>query len=399
MPDRRNQPIATSPPSVSASAPRGGRRQRIVVNANQCYTLVRFRGDLMRALVAAGHDVIVTLPDVPAELVEPLAALGVRVELVPIARSSVNPLHDLRYMHELRRLYRRLGPDIVFSIMVKPAVYGSLAARMAGVPRIVAMFTGLGYAFDAPRSPRQRIAALAARGLAKAAMRSVDRIVFHNSDDRDLFVTKGLATADRCRVVAGSGVDLEHFKPVPLPANPSFLVVARLLEAKGIREFIAASARVRAEFPGVRCMLAGPRDSSPDAVDPGLVAQALADGIIETLGEVGDVRTAISQALVVVLPSYREGRPRAVIEAMAMGRPIITTDVPGCRETVTDGINGILVPARDATRLADAMLTFCRDPALATTMGAASSAIANQHFDVRQVNDVMLSCILGGPVI
>ena len=369
-------------------------RRRIVINANQCFSLIRFRGGLIRALVDAGHDVVVTLPEVPEKFESQLAELGARIERVPIQRSSVNPLHDLRYFGALRGLYRRLEPDIVFSIMVKPALFGSLAARLMRVPRTVAMFTGLGYAFDRPRSLTQRLASVAVRGLSRIALHNADRIVFHNCDDRDLFLAIGLAPAARCVVVDGSGVDLGHFIPAPVPVEPSFLLVSRLLDAKGIREYIEAARRVKSEFPRVRCVLAGPVDDSPDAVDPAIIERARMDGAIEFLGELGDVRPAIRDAQVVVLPSYREGRPRVILEAMAMGRPIITTDVPGCRETVEHGVNGFLVKPQDAVSLAEAMSEFVRNPSLTAGMADASVEIAKARYDVR-VNAAMIGHVLG----
>ncbi len=208
-------------------------RRRIVVNANQCFTLLRFRGDLLRSLVEAGHSVLVTLPEVSTEQSEALAALGVEHALVPMQRSGVNPFRDLAYEAALRRLYQRTRPDIVFSIMVKPAIYGSMAARRSGVPRSVAMFTGLGYAFDEPRSLKQRIASISARALCRYALRETDVVIFHNPDDMRLFVDSSLVRADQCRVVDGSGVDLSHFHPVPLPDRPSFLLVAKTPPGQG----------------------------------------------------------------------------------------------------------------------------------------------------------------------
>lgn len=388
MPDISPRPQARA--HAASTTPK-----RIIVNANQCYTLVRFRGDLIRALVEQGHEVIVTLPEPPAELAAPLAALGAKSLIVPMSRSSMNPWHDFAYTRALRLLYSEFAPDIVFSIMVKPAVFGSLSARLAGVPRVVAMFTGLGYAFDRPRSLKQSVASVAAHRLSQIALRHVDRVIFHNTDDRDLFVARRLAPAERCSVVDGSGVDLEHFAQTPLPDVPSFLLIARLLQAKGIREYVEAARIVKSEFPDVRCVLAGPFDHSPDAVNPAIINRAQREGVIDFLGLLADVRPAMHDAQVVVLPSYREGRPRVVLEAMATGRPIITTDVPGCRETVLHGVNGLLVKPHDAGSLADAMIAFCRDRKLAAEMARASADIAKSRYDVRMINSAMIRHVLG----
>jgi glycosyltransferase involved in cell wall biosynthesis len=259
------------------------------------------------------------------------------------------------------------------------------------VPRFVCLVTGLGYAFTGGREPKRLLSRLVGRMMYKRAFRRAFLAVFQNPDDLGEFRRLGLLPPSLpTLLVAGSGVDIGHYAPAPLPAGASFLMIARLLKDKGVRELTQAAARLKAEHPEVRISLAGFLDTSPDGIGQAGVDRLLAANVAY-LGLQDDVRRSIAAHSVYVLPSYREGTPRSVLEAMAMGRPVITTDAPGCRETVVDGVNGLLVPPRDWEALYRAMLRFVEEPELIAPMGAQSRRIAEERFDVRKVNAALIA--------
>jgi glycosyltransferase involved in cell wall biosynthesis len=371
---------------------------KVLVLGSFAESLVTFRGPLLKALVAARYEVHAAAPDLLAnvDIASKLVSWKVVVHDVPIQRTGTNPIHDLRSLWALRSLMLRFRPDAVLTYTAKPVIYGSLAAALAGVPRRFALVTGLGYAFTGKaRGLRAGIKSLL-MGLYRLALGRCTRVFFQNPDDRDLFRDLGLLPARvPDTVVSGSGIDVQTFSPAPLPSDSkmTFLLIARLLGDKGVREYAAAARQVRLQHPEVRCQIAGWIDHNPDAIDQSELDGWIADGDIEYLGRLSDVRPAIANSHVYVLPSYREGTPRTVLEAMAMGRPVITTDAPGCRQTVVDGDNGYLVPVQSADALAEAMLKFVEDPSLLARMGSRSRQIAEEKFDVNNVNAVMLQAM------
>jgi glycosyltransferase involved in cell wall biosynthesis len=369
--------------------------RRVVVIGGLAPALIGFRGDLIAAMVAAGHEVIACAPGEHPKVAEALRARGARYLPVDLDRSGTNPLADLSSLLGLRQLFRQLRPDLVLAYTAKAVIYGAGAARLAGVPHIFAMITGLGYAFIEGRELKRRILRQMTMRLYRASLAGCEAILFQNRDDLDEFRKAGIVAAGKPLIrVDGSGVDTEHygFSPV-VPEPPTFLLIARLLRDKGIVEYVEAAKRLRAEYPHARFRLLGPLDPNPAGLSAAVLDQWRAEGAIEYLGEAADVRPHLRACTVYVLPSYREGMPRTVLEAMAMGRAIITTDAPGCRETVLEGSNGFLVPPRDAGALADAMRRFIVQPELATLMGERSRAIAEQRFDVHRVNAVMLEAM------
>ncbi len=252
------------------------------------------------------------------------------------------------------------------------------------------MVTGLGYTFIDGRGLKQRLVGVLARRLYRAATKANAIVIFQNPDDRRDFIASGcLSDPGKARLVNGSGVDLTHFVPVLLPETPIFLMVSRLLGNKGVREYAAAAQSLIDKGAKARFLLAGFIDDGPDAVTRAELDRWIGSGI-EYLGHLADVRPALTQASVCVLPSYREGTPRSILEAMAMGRAIITTDAPGCRETVRHDVNGLLVPPRDVARLAAAMARLIEQPDRRAAMGAESLALCRAKYDVKMVNRVLL---------
>lgn len=358
-------------------------------------SVLTFRGELLRAMVQHGHDVLALAPDEDPTVSSALADMGVAFGTVPLRRTGLNPVRDLQTVVALARVFRRFKADAVLVYAAKPVVYGSIAARLACVPLRAALITGAGSALSGATGVRRRAIAALLRTMYRVALRGVHIVFFQNPDDERLFRASGLLR-DGARVqrVNGSGVDLARFTEAPLPPPPTtFLMMARLIRDKGVVEYHEAARQVRRSHPDVRIQLLGATDPNPTAISNAELAAWRAEGSVEYLGSTRDVRPFLAKAHVCVLPSYGEGMPRSVLEAMAMGRAILTTDVPGCRETVVAGRNGVLVPARDADSLSRAMLVLLEDPARLEQMGRESRRIAEDRFDVRVVNGTILAAM------
>ena len=372
---------------------------KIVVVANAAESLMGFRGPLLRLLVARGHRVHTLAPGYSAAQQQALEDLGVYPDTYRIERTGQSPLSDLSTLRDLRRWFRRERPDISLTYFIKPNIYGGLAAALTRTPRRVAMVEGLGYLFtdNGDTSWKRGLARTVAVALLRMALRRAHQVIFLNPDDRDEFVGRGIVGSEQVLLLGGIGVDLAAFAPAPLPGGaPSFLMIGRLLREKGVCEYIEAARRLKARYPGTRFRLVGGRDDNPGGLSPERVDALLADGAVEWLGELADVRPAIAECSVYVLPSYREGVPRSTQEAMAMGRPVVTTDVPGCRETVREGVNGFFAAARDPDSLAAVMARFCDDPALIRPMGEQSLQMAQARFDINEVNERIYGALVAG---
>lgn len=370
---------------------------RLVILAGNSRSLINFRGPLVKAFCNASLEVHAIAPGLndDQETQAQLQTWGVITHDVPMQRTGTNPLRDLKSLRYLYRLFREIKPGVVLGYTIKPVIYGTLAAWLAKVPKRYALITGLGYAFTGEaRGQRGKIQRMV-RGLYRHALKRADLVFFQNTDDEELFRQLGLLSQEKhSKVVNGSGIDTARFRQAPLPeGNPSFLLIARLLGDKGIREYVEAAARVRKYYPQVIFKIVGDFDANPDSITSHELDDWIAAGHIDYLGKLNDVRPAISDSSVYVLPSYREGTPRTVLEAMAMGRPIITTDAPGCRETVVEGGNGYLVPVKSVDALVEAMLRFIEQPELVAEMGRRSRVIAEEKYDVHKVNAVMLEAM------
>ena len=321
--------------------------------------------------------------------------LGIDIHPFAMGRTGVSPLQDLRTTASLVQLMRRVQPRAVFGYTVKPVVYGGIAARLARVPRIYSMITGLGHAYTTENRRTHILRALISR-LYRVGIGCADRVFFQNPDDLQEFVERGIVR-DPSKVVRinGSGVDTDAFARAPLPdGDPVFLFIGRLLTEKGISEFVAAARSVRARWPQARFVAVGPHDPSlPHALPEEQLAEWQDEGVVEFVGGVRDVQPWLAACSVFVLPSYREGTPRSVLEAMSVGRAIITSDAPGCRETVEDGVNGFLVPPREVEPLSVAMRHFLEEPELVEQMATESRRIAEEKYDVRKVNEVILKAM------
>ncbi|WP_395622971.1 glycosyltransferase family 4 protein [Sphingomonas daechungensis] len=361
----------------------------VLILGSYAPSLVHFRGELIAAIAQRGHRVVAAAPQISAEIAEQLRARGAEPRELSLVNASLNPFAMLQSFRDVRRLIREVRPDALIAYTIKPVVLGALAGHAERVPTIVSLITGLGYAFTGGRELKRLLSRSIAGPLYRLALARSTEIIFQNSDDEALFRQLGL-TGDRAtHVVSGSGIDIDHFSLTPLPERASFLMIARLLRDKGIREFAEAAKKLKAEHPDVPINLVGYLDPSPDSLTQAELDELVRKGV-DFKGALADVRPAMAECSVYVLPSYREGTPRSVLEAMAMGRAIITTDAPGCRETVEDGKNGILVAPRQADPLYLAMSRFVAEPGLAAQMGSQSRIIAEQKYDVRKVNADMI---------
>lgn len=361
---------------------------RILLNASLAESLILFRKDLIVDMIANGHEVHVTAPDIANQIYEELVLVGAVPHVVPLESNGFNVFKDLRYARAIYDVVKDMSAELVIGYTIKPNIWGSLAAKAAGA-KSISMVTGLGYAFIPRRGIVRKMMQKFAQRLYRMATSANSVVIFQNPDDRDDFIGAGsLAEPGKARLVNGSGVNIEHFQPSPLPARPVFLMISRYLWTKGVAEYCEAAVRFLkkkdADF-----LLVGYTSTGPDAIADEQLQLWQKSGV-QLLGKLSDVRPAIASASVYVLPSWREGTPRSVLEAMAMGRPIITTDAPGCRETVVQDYNGTLVPVRDVDALVAAMELLANDPQKRAEMGANSRVLAVSKYAVGAVNKTYL---------
>jgi glycosyltransferase involved in cell wall biosynthesis len=377
---------------MSAERPAGDAKT-VAISINASWNIINFRKGLIAGLQRAGYRVVALAP---TDAYSPLLAdLG--VEHVPVAMDNggVSPRRDLGLLLRYLAVLRRVRPAALLGYTAKPNVYGSLAAHLLGIP-VINNVSGLGTAFI-----RQGLLARIVSGLYRIAFRRSSTVFFQNPDDRDLFVSAGIVAAEKTAVLPGSGIDLVRFAPAEPPPpgeRPfTFLLVARLLWDKGVGEYVEAARLVRAANPDARFQLLGFLDvANRTAVPRDQVERWVAEGLIDYLGHADDVRPYLATADCLVLPSYREGLPRTLLEAAAMGKPLIATDVPGCRHIATHGVNGYLCAVRDAGSLAQAMTRMLELPAAERlAMGRAARARAEAEFDECKVVGRYLDALAG----
>lgn len=379
---------------------------RVLLIGNNIGSMLQFRGPVIRALVASGYDVHLMVPTETVGLMiayeEQLATLraqGATVHEYALQRSRSNPLFDLGSIREMSRQVRQIAPDVVLSYMMKPVIYGSLIAWLAGVPRRYAMLDGLGFAFASLSEGKCfSLPAWIARRLLKTALARVHHLILLNRDDPTTLREQGIIPPGfPFTIVAGTGIDLVHYAAVPVdPHSTTFVMIARLLREKGVRDYAAAATLVRRRRPDARFVLLGEIDPAPGAIN---LAEVNGWTDVDYRGSMKDVRPAITNSLAFVLPSYYgEGRPRTVMEAMAMQRACIVADNRGSRDCVEDDVNGQVVPPKDPERLAAAMLRYLDDPALAVAHGAAGRKLAQDvYVENRVVRDTLNALDLAAP--
>jgi len=317
-------------------------------------------------------------------------------------RAGVHPLHDLGTVRRLAGLYSKFRPDVVHHVAMKPVIFGSIAARLAGVPATVNAVAGLGFALSSGSVVARLIRPVVRAGLRLAFAHPNSRLIVQNQDDSRYFVSERLVGTDKIRLVRGVGVCVQNFTVTPEPEGvPLIVLPSRLLRDKGVREFVAAARYVRQAGVAARFALVGTTDVNPTSLTPSEVEAIAREGVVEVWGHRQDMRAVYRSANVVCLPSYREGLPKVLLEAAASGRAVVATDVPGCREVVRHGETGLLVPAREVEPLAGALLCLIRDRQLRRKFGAAGRLLVMQQFtEERAIDDTfaVYSELLGQPI-
>jgi glycosyltransferase involved in cell wall biosynthesis len=362
----------------------------VVLSANSCWNLLNFRGSLIRALQSAGYRVMAFAP--ADDHADELRRRGVEVHDMPVARSGTNPIADGRLLLRYLATLRRLRPAAYCGFTIKPNVYGAIASRIAGVPCINNV-TGLGTMFLSRGSTWRLTAALY-----RFAFRRSHRVFFHNAEDLGIFLDQKIVRPGQGRVIPGSGVDLDYFSPsekAPADQPPTFLFIGRAIRDKGFGEYVEAARTLRRRMPEARFqLLGGPDPGNPTSVTAAEFQSWVDEGLIEHLGEEPDVRPAIRNATAVVLPSYREGMSRALLEGAAMGKPLVGTDVAGCRELIEEGVTGALCRPRDAGSLADAMERVGRlPPGKIADLGRAARKKVERQFGEQVVIDAYFEAL------
>ena len=362
---------------------------KILLFANTDWYLYNFRHTLAIELRSHGHEVILLSP--PGHFQEFLREDGFQWRPFPLSRQGINPLNEIWSLWKLIRIYREVQPNVVHHFTVKPVIYGSLAAHILGIPYIINSITGLGHLFI-DTGIVTRILRVISKLLYQISLRDT-QVIFENHEDRDIFIRNRLLKADQTHLIMGTGVDVEKFRPTTKNHKvPVVLFSSRMLATKGLPEFIDATRILKQKGLKARFAIAGATDpGNPASISDEQIEIWKQSGLVEWWGWQDDMPSTLSQADIFCLPSYREGVPNALIEACACGLPIVTTDVPGCRDVVTHGLNGLLVPVADASMLADALENLLGDANLRHSMGIAGRQIAVNSFSLNKVNSETLS--------
>lgn len=359
--------------------------QTIMVLSCHTHSLFGFRIDMMKSFIEKGYRVVAVGQESESEWSERFAAMGIRYRRLYAERNGTNPIKDLKMLKSIQRIIDEEKPDKIFCYQAKTVIYGTLAAHSRGIHEIYALIAGLGSVFRGS-GMKNNVIRYVLKTEYRIALKHAKAVIFQNPDDMGCFVDEKVVSREKCRMINGSGVDTARFTPTNLPEAPAFLMTARLIRDKGVKEYLDACRALKKKMPAVRCMLVGPYDTNPSAIKPDELQEYVDDGSIEYFGEQSDVRPYLEQCAVFVLPSYHEGTPKTVLEAMASGRAVITTDAPGCRETVTDGQNGLLIPTKDTDALIAAMERLACDIPLCKQMGIEGRRLAQEKYDVARVN-------------
>jgi len=360
----------------------------IIVLGTLPSSLLTFRGEMIKSL-SDNNNVICMASNAAQDEVKKINDLGCTYQEAVVRRSSLNPFNDIFYLFQLYKSFKKIKPDLLISYTVKPVIWGGIATRILGIKNHYPIITGLGFSFQSD-SFVKKILRLIVKTLYKISLKNSSKVIFQNNDNLLLFVDENLVSETKCKLINGSGVNLNEFKFSEIKSKKHFLLIARLLGDKGIREFAKAAKIVKKVHKDAVFEIVGPEDPSPDRIPLKEINQWVENGDVIYSGSTADVRPFIDECSVYVLPSYHEGMPRTVLEAMAMGRPILTTDVPGCRDTVINGRNGWLVQKSNEYELAERMMWFIENPEEVKQMGKHSYEIACNKFDVKKVNKSLM---------
>jgi len=369
--------------------------KHILIIASYGPSLINFRLPLIKKLLFKGYEISVASPveNFSSNLQNELKDLGINVNFFSLSRTGLNFFRDCKSILEIFKIIKNSKPNIIISYTAKPVIYTGLILKF--FPKIIyyPLITGLGFAFIDRYSIKHKILKYFIVKLYREGLKSSKKIIFQNKDDQGLFFKlKIIRQKNLSDVVNGSGVDLNAYPLSSLPSKPVFLMISRLLIDKGVREYVEAAKIVRSRFSGVTFQLVGYLDKNPSAISANELQSWINKGDIEYLGEVKSVQSVLKLCKYYVLPSYREGTPRSTLEALSTGRPIITTDVPGCRETVIHEKNGLLVPVKNSVALANAMIRLLNETDKnIERMAKESFLIAQNKYEINKVNQSMLN--------
>lgn len=372
---------------------------KIIMIGTVAASFYGFRAELIRALIKNGHQVYAYTTDYKEEDLVKITQLGANPIPYKLSRGGLNPLQDIYSTISLAKSIKAIEPDVVFSYFSKPVIFGTLAAKLAKTPKVIGMLEGLGYVFtDQPKGidAKTSIIKILQVILYKISLPRLDTFILLNNDDPIDLLERYNIKVKNIEILGGIGLDLKKYPLAPIPDSPfNFIFIARLLKEKGIFEFIEAAKKVKKQYPNTKFTVLGAIDTE----NPGALKQYELDNLIELNlieypGHVDNIQSWIANSHVFVLPSYREGLPRSTQEAMSMGRPIITTDVPGCRETVINGLNGFLIEKWNPTAIEERMIYFIENPDQIEKMGLKSYEMAQEKFDAEKTNKKLLK-ILG----
>ncbi len=381
---------------------------KICIVGNQARSTYLFWGTCIQSILSKGHDVLIMVPEgAPLKDVQALHGLtdpelgdagGVEVLTYPLQRRGLNFWQEYKSFRALHALLREEKSDIVFATTIKPIIYSSLALNLSFSrrlrPTFFACITGLGYMFEESTTPKEKRLRSMVRAFYAYALRGAKKVFFQNVEDKELFIQQGIvpeSAREKCVLCRATGVNIRHFAlNTTYPEKPTFLLMARLLEAKGLQDFVLAARILKGSYPEARFQILGPPEEGVGSISLEQIQAWHEEGSIEYLGSSEDVRPYIAQASVMVLPSWREGTPCAILEGMSMGRAAVVSDVPGCREVVISGENGFLVPPKSPAALAEGLERFILAPQLIAHMGAKGRKRVEKHFDATQVAHLLL---------
>jgi glycosyltransferase involved in cell wall biosynthesis len=367
--------------------------KRIVVVGALPESLINFRGDLIKFLSKNDFEVVAMSNPTSVDNVIIIEQLGAKFESYKVNRHNINPIVEFKTFINILIAIKRLKPDYVLAYTIKPVVWVGLAMYLLRDTKFIALIEGLGYAFQ-PGGLKRKLIKKVVSIFYKIALFNSKKVIFLNNDNKEVFVNNKIVDLTKCSVIDGIGVNLNHYKIQDFPNLPfKVLMISRFLNEKGVREYIKAAEIIKIANPNIEIKLLGNYDDSSDSVPFGIIEEAVNKNIIEVLPPSSDIRPNLKNCHLFVLPSYHEGMPRTIMEAMATGRPILTTNVSGCKDTVKDSQNGLLVEKQDSYNLAKCILWFSNNIERTIEMGMKSREIAEKRFDVNKINAQILSII------
>lgn len=362
-------------------------QKSIVVLSSHTPSLFWFRTDMMREFISRGYIVYALGNEAEDKWTEKFKTNGIIYQQIAVSRNGVNPLQDKKTLDSIKAKLTKIMPEKIFTYQAKTVIYGTMAANSLGITEVYPLIAGMGSVFLS-NDIKSKLVRFAMTTLYRKSMKKCPAVFFQNRDDERIFRDCGIIKNQKVVLIHGSGVNTDKFKILPLPDKPAFLCISRLIRDKGVYEYLEACRELKKEYPDIRCLLVGPFDTNPSALKPEELQPFINAGV-EYFGEQDDVRPYLEQASVFVLPSYREGTPKTNLEAMACGRAVITTDAPGCRETVIDQENGYLVPVKDVNAVYQKMKWFIEHMEEAKTMGNKGRTMVEEIFDVKKVNEII----------